>query len=81
MCSIEDGLTFLSGCHAGCKALVNETWYEECLCITSSAPAAAVVTGPCAKECNYIYALAVILFFQVLFTFMGTMPGLVAGLR
>ena len=40
-----------------------------------------VLNGECQKESCSSIPLAVIIFFQVLFTFMGTMPGLVASLR
>ena len=40
-----------------------------------------VLNGECQRESCSSIPLAVIIFFQVLFTFMGTMPGLVASLR
>ena len=77
VCNPEKSLTFLSSCHAGCTEAQNQSTFTNCECIEGN----EVQSGVCVnEECNYVY-LAVILFFQVLFTFMGTMPGLVAGLR
>merc|ERR1712141_177687 len=39
------------------------------------------LNGECDRDSCSSIPLAVIIFFQVLFTFMGTMPGLVASLR
>ena len=80
-CSRDDNLSFLSGCHAGCSSMIGNDFYGNCSCL--SQPEKFVTLGTCSNnDCNHVYIyLAVILFFQVLFTFMGTIPGLVAGLR
>ena len=83
VCSIKDNLSFLSGCHAGCSSIVDKKNYGNCSCLSNPETPqleTLVTLGTCSSNCNYVY-LAVILFFQVLFTFMGMIPGLVAGLR
>ena len=74
----SEDLLFLSACHAGCANIIEENVYGNCSCLPS--PEKVLKTGICNNNCNYII-LAVILFFQVLLTFTGTIPGLVAGLR
>ena len=79
VCDTERRLSYLSPCHAGCQESINQTTYTQCDCLDSFE--VTVQKGICKnQDCNYLY-LSVMLFFQVLFTFMGTMPGLVAGLR
>ena len=83
VCSIKDNLSFLSGCHAGCSSVIDTNFYGNCSCLPQPETPqleTLVTLGTCSSNCNYVY-LAVILFFQVLFTFMGMIPGLVAGLR
>ena len=79
VCDTENNLSYLSPCHAGCKESIDDTTFTNCDCLAN--PQMTMQKGLCKNEdCNHLY-LSVMLFFQVLFTFMGTMPGLVAGLR
>merc|ERR1711956_4049 len=81
--AVQDNLSFLSGCHAGCSSVIDTNFYGNCSCLPQPETPqleTLVTLGTCSSNCNYVY-LAVILFFQVLFTFMGMIPGLVAGLR
>ena len=93
----SSGLTYFSACHAGCQEAgwdpdQSSSLYYGCGCLEAAAsppPPAAGITreslnvatpGICDAGCTVV-PLAVILFFCILFMFMGTMPGLVASLR
>ena len=75
VCDTTNTNTYLSGCHAGCQNMINNS-FVDCACTDSF----IVKTGLCDTQCSHIY-LSVMIFFQVFLTFMGTMPGLVSGLR
>ena len=92
VCNLQEQITYYSACHAGCQAsgsYQNQSFYYGCGCLNTTATTAddldrldlnIATKGLCDGGCD-VTPLAIILFFCVLFTFMGTMPGLVASLR
>ena len=89
VCSVADNVTFFNACFAGCSDVVSGegggiATFANCSCAAASGSASAsgsVSKGMCdGARCNFVY-LAVIVFFQVFFTFAAAMPGLVASLR
>ena len=82
----SSGLTYYSACHAGCQEQSGPgQYFNGCGCSLSDStslppPQSTATPGICDAGCQVI-PLAVILFFCILFMFMGTMPGLVASLR
>ena len=86
----SSGLTYFSACHAGCQEAGHDddqSLYYGCGCLDSSNTTTlsreslnVATPGICDAGCTVV-PLAVILFFCILFMFMGTMPGLVASLR
>ena len=75
VCDPGANVAYLSGCHAGCQTMTNDI-FTNCSCSQST----IVNAGLCPSQCSHV-SLSVMIFLQVFFTFMGTMPGLVAGLR
>jgi hypothetical protein len=60
-----------------------QTVFHNCGCLPLSGQGLAddvVVSGVCPNNCNHLY-FAILLFLNILFTFVATMPGLVASLR
>ena len=89
VCHLTSGTTYFSACMAGCSATTafghaNKTVFHTCSCLpTRTAMDGSddyVISGVCPSDCNHIY-FSVLLFLNILFTFVATMPGLVASLR
>ena len=85
VCHLPTGTTFFSACMAGCTDATslpdsNKTVFHHCACIDSAGPDDYVIPGACPTECNHLY-FSILLFLNILFTFVATMPGLVASLR
>ncbi|KAL7985647.1 hypothetical protein Chor_004217 [Crotalus horridus] len=84
----NNGITYYSACHAGCKkASINhdsrEKVYHECSCIVGpNAPVSGLATaGKCTSSCERRTLLLVFMFVIILFTFLSSIPALTATLR
>ncbi|XP_015684949.1 solute carrier organic anion transporter family member 4A1-like, partial [Protobothrops mucrosquamatus] len=84
----NDGITYYSACHAGCKkASINhdsrEKVYHECSCIVGpNAPVSGLATaGKCTSSCERKTLLLIFMFVIILFTFLSSIPALTATLR
>lgn len=79
----EDNVMYYSACYAGCqdKQLDSEnaTEYLQCSCVDS--PKKMAYTQPCTTDCQYFYGFAVLMFISIWFTFMSSMPNIVATMR
>jgi hypothetical protein len=83
VCHLPSTTTYFSACLAGCTsstALTNRTVFHNCACLPANGPDDYVIPGACPSDCNHIY-FSILLFLNILFTFVATMPGLVASLR
>ena len=88
VCHLESGTTYFSACLAGCSSSAllgqnNATIFHNCACLLTDGATdenAYVIPGVCPSDCNHVY-FSVLLFLNILFTFVATMPGLVASLR
>lgn len=88
VCSVADDVTFFNPCFAGCRAAKNESVFTDCACLSPVegvgpwAGLGGVATrGQCESgKCGFAL-FAGLMFLQIFFTFMATMPGLVASLR
>uniref|UniRef100_A0A8C6X170 Solute carrier organic anion transporter family member n=1 Tax=Naja naja TaxID=35670 RepID=A0A8C6X170_NAJNA len=84
----NDGITYYSPCHAGCrKASINhdsgEKVYHECSCIIGpNTPVSGLATaGKCTSSCERRTLLLIFMFVIILFTFLSSIPALTATLR
>ncbi|XP_026520862.1 solute carrier organic anion transporter family member 4A1 [Notechis scutatus] len=84
----NDGITYYSPCHAGCrKASINhesgEKVYHECSCIIGpNTPVSGLATaGKCTSSCEKRTLLLIFMFVIILFTFLSSIPALTATLR
>eukprot|EP00118_Oscarella_pearsei_P016553 m.158812 g.158812 ORF g.158812 m.158812 type:complete len:618 (+) comp38748_c0_seq1:56-1909(+) len=77
----EDGLTYFSHCHAGCKKKLSETdksYYVDCSCIaafgtTETGIAFQASEGRCKQEnCPYFVPFLLLFFLLIFFIFVGS---------
>ena len=85
VCHLSTGTTYFSACVAGCTeassvAVTNKTIFHNCACLEAASAGDYVIPGACPSDCNHLY-FSILLFLNILFTFVATMPGLVASLR
>ncbi len=85
----DDGFTYYNPCFAGCVQGTSDgdhvtpnqfpNNFSHCECVTSALQTAA--KDPCVTDCKNLYGFAFTLFVGVSFTFIASMPNVIATLR
>jgi hypothetical protein len=85
VCGIQDNQMYYNPCVAGClNKRSNEnniTEYFDCQCMNSSYSSKVAKSGTCDVGCTLFPGFLVFSFVMIWFTFMSSMPNVVATLR
>uniref|UniRef100_H2YZB3 Solute carrier organic anion transporter family member n=1 Tax=Ciona savignyi TaxID=51511 RepID=H2YZB3_CIOSA len=79
-----DGMTYYSGCHAGCSERDENMTFTDCQCLPSSlinSTGRTASPGSCETQCGKLPIYLFIAFLMIFFTFVSTTPALVVTLR
>ncbi|XP_060792871.1 solute carrier organic anion transporter family member 4A1-like [Neoarius graeffei] len=86
-----DGVMYYSACHAGCSAVNNthrhttgRQMFTDCSCIMgnlSRGEEGLAIAGKCSSSCNHMPAFLILFFIIIFFTFLCSIPALLATLR